>query len=150
MMWAVFLSSKPLNEAELAQLLEACNMALDLCDAKNKIFDYVESRMFFLSPNLTHICGANTAAKMMGGVFSTFPSSRSLAILGSPCLPVFFCSNGANTSLCGLDLPRVSGSAGGLTALSKMPACNILVRTVFPCHDALHSAGCTILAALVT
>ena len=86
MMWAVFLSSKPLNEAELAQLLEACNMALDLCDAKNKIFDYVESRMFFLSPNLTHICGANTAAKMMGGVFSTFPSSRSLAILGSPCL----------------------------------------------------------------
>jgi U4/U6 small nuclear ribonucleoprotein PRP31 len=75
---------KPLNEAELAELLEACNMALDLCDAKNKIFDYVESRMFFLSPNLTHICGANTAAKMMG-------------------------------------------SAGGLTALSKMPACNILV-----------------------
>ena len=43
-------------------------MALDLCDAKNKIFDYVESRMFFLSPNLTHICGANTAAKMMGGL----------------------------------------------------------------------------------
>ena len=41
-------------------------MALALNDAKNKIFDYVESRMFFLAPNLTHICGANTAAKMLG------------------------------------------------------------------------------------
>lgn len=44
----------------------------------------VESRMYFLAPNLTHICGANTAAKMMG-------------------------------------------AAGGLTALSKMPACNIML-----------------------
>eukprot|EP00039_Didymoeca_costata_P000974 m.48542 g.48542 ORF g.48542 m.48542 type:complete len:490 (-) comp10571_c0_seq1:119-1588(-) len=75
---------KTLDEEELARVLEAADMGLALNDAKNKIFDYVESRMYFLSPNLTHICGANTAAKMMG-------------------------------------------AAGGLTTLSSMPACNILL-----------------------
>eukprot|EP00041_Stephanoeca_diplocostata_P009518 m.146749 g.146749 ORF g.146749 m.146749 type:complete len:503 (+) comp17775_c0_seq1:133-1641(+) len=73
---------KQLSEEELKRVLEACDMGLALNDAKNKIFDYVESRMFFLAPNVTHICGANTAAKMLG-------------------------------------------VAGGLTNLSKMPACNI-------------------------
>eukprot|EP00038_Savillea_parva_P008677 m.178483 g.178483 ORF g.178483 m.178483 type:complete len:497 (+) comp14552_c0_seq1:65-1555(+) len=73
---------KPLDQAELDRILEACDMALALNDAKNKIFDYVESRMFFLAPNLTHIVGPNTAAKMLG-------------------------------------------AAGGLTALSKIPACNV-------------------------
>eukprot|EP00035_Acanthoeca_spectabilis_P023290 m.448703 g.448703 ORF g.448703 m.448703 type:complete len:496 (-) comp19699_c0_seq1:57-1544(-) len=56
----------PLDDNELARILEACDMAIALNDAKNKIFDYVESRMFFLAPNLTHICGANTAAKLLG------------------------------------------------------------------------------------
>mmetsp|Transcript_11811 Transcript_11811/g.30343 ORF Transcript_11811/g.30343 Transcript_11811/m.30343 type:complete len:361 (+) Transcript_11811:1220-2302(+) len=73
---------KQLDESELRRILEACEMGIALNDAKNKIFDYVESRMFFLAPNLTHIAGANTAAKLLG-------------------------------------------AAGGLTALSKIPACNI-------------------------
>jgi U4/U6 small nuclear ribonucleoprotein PRP31 len=59
-------------------------MALKLDDARQKIFDYVESKMYFLAPNLTHICGATTAAKLLG-------------------------------------------VAGGLTALSKLPACNVLL-----------------------
>ena len=73
-----------LAEAELNEVLEACAMGLGVNDAKIKIFDYVESRMYFLSPNVTHICTANTAAKLLG-------------------------------------------AAGGLTGLSQMPACNVLL-----------------------
>jgi U4/U6 small nuclear ribonucleoprotein PRP31 len=73
-----------LNPQELAGVVEACQMGLSLNEAKVKILQYVESRMDFLAPNITHICGANTSAKLLG-------------------------------------------VAGGLTALSKMPACNVLL-----------------------
>jgi U4/U6 small nuclear ribonucleoprotein PRP31 len=59
-------------------------MALDLVEAKAKIFEYVESRMSFIAPNTSWIVGATAAAKLMG-------------------------------------------SAGGLTGLSKMPACNVML-----------------------
>lgn len=59
-------------------------MAIELSDFKTKIFEYVESRMTFIAPNLSMIVGASTAAKLVG-------------------------------------------LAGGLTRLSKMPACNVLV-----------------------
>lgn len=69
---------------EKEQLDEACNMAIELNNYKLKIYEYVESRMAFIAPNLSVIVGASTAAKIMG-------------------------------------------VAGGLTKLSKMPACNVLV-----------------------
>jgi len=75
---------KVLTDAELQRCLEAGDMGLELNNAKAKIFDYVESRMYFLAPNLTHICNAATAAKMLG-------------------------------------------AAGGLTKLSGMPSCNVLL-----------------------
>lgn len=59
-------------------------MASELNDFKIKIFEYVESRMTFIAPNLSVIVGASTAAKLVG-------------------------------------------LAGGLTRLSKIPACNLLV-----------------------
>ena len=40
--------------------------ALTLTDYKKRIFDYVESRMAFIAPNLSAIIGASTAAKLMG------------------------------------------------------------------------------------
>lgn len=73
-----------LNEHELALVNEACDVAVSLDDIKTRIFQYVESRMTFIAPNLSLIVGASTAAKLMG-------------------------------------------VAGGLTNLSKMPACNILL-----------------------
>ncbi|XP_072168624.1 U4/U6 small nuclear ribonucleoprotein Prp31-like [Diadema setosum] len=73
-----------LTPQELATVFEACDMAFDLKQAKTDIFTYVESRMSFISPNLSIIIGASTAAKLMG-------------------------------------------VAGGLTNLSKMPSCNVLV-----------------------
>ena len=73
-----------LDQEEIDLVLEACQMATDLTDAKIKIFQYVESRMSFIAPNLSVIVGASTAAKLMG-------------------------------------------AAGGLTVISKMPACNVLL-----------------------
>uniref|UniRef100_A0A8C6T208 U4/U6 small nuclear ribonucleoprotein Prp31 n=1 Tax=Neogobius melanostomus TaxID=47308 RepID=A0A8C6T208_9GOBI len=73
-----------LTEEELKQLEEACDMALELNQSKHRIYEYVESRMSFIAPNLSIIVGASTAAKIMG-------------------------------------------IAGGLTNLSKMPACNLML-----------------------
>lgn len=73
-----------ISENELALINEACDISIKLNDIKARIFEYVESRMTFIAPNLSLIVGASTAAKLMG-------------------------------------------IAGGLTNLSKMPACNILL-----------------------
>ncbi|XP_073458410.1 U4/U6 small nuclear ribonucleoprotein Prp31 isoform X3 [Aquarana catesbeiana] len=73
-----------LTEEELEHIEEACNMALELNQSKHRIYEYVESRMSFIAPNLSVIVGASTAAKIMG-------------------------------------------IAGGLTNLSKMPACNVML-----------------------
>ena len=55
-----------LSEDELKQLEEACDMALELNQSKHRIYEYVESRMSFIAPNLSIIVGASTAAKIMG------------------------------------------------------------------------------------
>ncbi|XP_058831390.1 U4/U6 small nuclear ribonucleoprotein Prp31 [Topomyia yanbarensis] len=73
-----------LELSELQQIYEACDMAVELSEFKRQIYEYVESRMTFIAPNLSIIVGASTAAKLVG-------------------------------------------LAGGLTKLSKMPACNVLV-----------------------
>lgn len=73
-----------LTDDEKDAICEACDMALALNNCKLKIYEYVESRMAFIAPNLSIIVGASTAAKIMG-------------------------------------------VAGGLTKLSKMPSCNLLV-----------------------
>lgn len=41
-------------------------MALELNQSKHRIYEYVESRMSFIAPNLSIIVGASTAAKIMG------------------------------------------------------------------------------------
>ncbi|KAI1295673.1 U4/U6 small nuclear ribonucleoprotein Prp31 [Halotydeus destructor] len=57
---------KPLNEEELASVVEACEIAVELNSCKLRIFEFVESRMSFIAPNLLAIVGANIAAKLMG------------------------------------------------------------------------------------
>ncbi|KAI4461187.1 pre-mrna splicing factor prp31 [Holotrichia oblita] len=73
-----------LSHIELQQINEACDMAIELNNFKSQIYEYVESRMAFIAPNISNIVGASIAAKMMG-------------------------------------------LAGGLTKLSKIPACNVLL-----------------------
>ena len=55
-----------LSESELAAVKEACDMAIEMNNLKQRIFEYVESRMAFIAPNLSAIVGASTAAKLMG------------------------------------------------------------------------------------
>ncbi|XP_030753221.1 U4/U6 small nuclear ribonucleoprotein Prp31 [Sitophilus oryzae] len=73
-----------LTKYEKEQIDEACDMAIELNNFKLRIYEYVESRMTFIAPNMTVILGASIAAKLMG-------------------------------------------VAGGLTRLSKSPACNVLL-----------------------
>lgn len=58
--------SQLLTEEEKKAICEACDMAVELNNCKLKIFEYVESRMAFIAPNLSIIVGASTAAKIMG------------------------------------------------------------------------------------
>uniref|UniRef100_A0A1B6JXU1 U4/U6 small nuclear ribonucleoprotein Prp31 n=1 Tax=Homalodisca liturata TaxID=320908 RepID=A0A1B6JXU1_9HEMI len=55
-----------LTEKELEDIREACDMAAELNSFKLRIYEYVESRMTFIAPNLSTIVGASTAAKVMG------------------------------------------------------------------------------------
>ncbi|KAF5306130.1 hypothetical protein FQR65_LT07406 [Abscondita terminalis] len=73
-----------LSKFEKFQIDEACDIAIELNNCKLEIYEYVESRMAFIAPNISAIIGASTAAKIMG-------------------------------------------VAGGLTKLSKIPACNVLI-----------------------
>lgn len=57
---------KLLTEKELDEINEACDMATDLNNIKSNIYEYVESRMAFIAPNITAIVGASTAAKILG------------------------------------------------------------------------------------
>ncbi|KAI9091283.1 hypothetical protein DFS34DRAFT_635584 [Phlyctochytrium arcticum] len=74
----------PLSQAEIDQVIEACDMLLSLESGRRQILAYVESRMAIVAPNLSALVGSNIAAKLMG-------------------------------------------LSGGVTGLSKIPACNILV-----------------------
>lgn len=60
-------SSQLLTVKELEDIEEACDMASELNSFKTRIYEYVESRMTFIAPNMSAILGASTAAKIMGG-----------------------------------------------------------------------------------
>ncbi|KAJ6225822.1 hypothetical protein RDWZM_004367 [Blomia tropicalis] len=55
-----------LSEEELNFITDACNIAIEINQCKLKIYQFVESRMAFIAPNLTVITGASIAAKLMG------------------------------------------------------------------------------------
>lgn len=69
----------PLDAATLTKVIDACDVALGLDQAKSRILAFVQSRMSAVAPNLCALVGSQVAAKLMA-------------------------------------------SAGGLLALSKMPA----------------------------
>ncbi len=55
-----------LEEDELETVRQGAVRALELQECKAKIFQYVESRMSFIAPNLSQVVGPATAAQMMG------------------------------------------------------------------------------------
>merc|ERR1712130_884243 len=77
-------SGKKMNEERLAPLRRGCEIGSQLCEARDLILQFVESRMEFIAPNICRIVGPGIAAK-------------------------------------------VTAQAGGITALTKMPSCNIML-----------------------
>lgn len=76
-----------LTDTEKMQIDEACDMAVDLNGYKAIIFEYVESRMTFIAPNISMIVGAATAAKILGAAGGLIKLSKipacNLILLGS-------------------------------------------------------------------
>lgn len=99
-------------------------MALELNQSKHRIYEYVESRMSFIAPNLSIIVGASTAAKIMGERCKKI-SFKYIEILSVVLAihPKYFLLNVVVSGF--VCLP--AGIAGGLTNLSKMPACNLML-----------------------
>lgn len=76
----------PIEDADIDHMVSACDMALRLSETKRQIFEYVESRMSFIAPNISRIIGASIAAKLMGAAgglthLSKMPSNN-IALLG--------------------------------------------------------------------
>ncbi|KXS20852.1 Nop domain-containing protein [Gonapodya prolifera JEL478] len=96
---------KPLPESEIKKVTDAADMIVELDAAKRKIYEYVESRMSFLAPNLTAVVGSSTSAKLVGGAgglsnLSKIPSCN-IEVIGS--------SKRANTGLSILGQERHRG-----------------------------------------
>ena len=77
-------SGVKIEEEKLGPLRRGCEVGTQLCEARELILEFVESRMEFIAPNVCRIVGPGIAAK-------------------------------------------VTAQAGGMTALTKMPACNIML-----------------------
>eukprot|EP00741_Cyanophora_paradoxa_P007337 tig00001107_g7097.t1 len=58
-------SGTPLDDAQLANVMQGCTEILELDACKKKIIDYVESRMSFIAPNVSAIVGSSIAAKIV-------------------------------------------------------------------------------------
>lgn len=59
-------TGKPLSEENLERVMDACERALGLDDAKRKMLEFVEGRMGSIAPNLSAIVGSAVAAQLMG------------------------------------------------------------------------------------
>lgn len=59
-------TGKPLDQADLDRVFEACHASLELDQARQKILSYVEGRMKVFAPNLSAIVGSEIAAKLIG------------------------------------------------------------------------------------
>jgi U4/U6 small nuclear ribonucleoprotein PRP31 len=57
---------QPLPESELRRVLEACAMMESLDTARSKLTRFVGRRMGLVAPNLSEVCGAEVAAKLVG------------------------------------------------------------------------------------
>jgi U4/U6 small nuclear ribonucleoprotein PRP31 len=57
---------QPLSESDLRRVMDACAMMEQLYADREKLIHFVSSRMALVAPNLSAVCGANVAAKLVG------------------------------------------------------------------------------------
>lgn len=58
-------NGREMSPDELARVMRACKMVIDLDKAKKTLTDYVQSRMNIFAPNLTAMVGSLTAAQLL-------------------------------------------------------------------------------------
>jgi U4/U6 small nuclear ribonucleoprotein PRP31 len=78
---------KPLPADELRRAFDGCDAIIELEEGKRCIYEYIESRMFFIAPNLSTLIGTAIAARLMaiaGGLaeLSKIPACN-LQVLGA-------------------------------------------------------------------
>lgn len=78
---------KPLGENELQRCQDGVDYLLDLTDSKERIINYINSRMELIAPNVSVICGEDIAAQLIslaGGIekLATIPSCN-IQVLGA-------------------------------------------------------------------
>jgi U4/U6 small nuclear ribonucleoprotein PRP31 len=67
---------QPLPQAELEKVLQACRLAQTLDADRAKLQRFVGSRMSLVAPNLSAVCGAEVAAKLVGAAGGLLPLSN--------------------------------------------------------------------------
>jgi len=117
--------------------MDGCDAIIKLNDAKNAIFEYIESRMNLTAPNLSAIVGSDIAARLVGiagGLkkLSKIPSCN-LQVLGS--------QKSRGTGLARTQVPR----QGLLYACSLMHSCPLHLR---PRLLRVLSGKCTLAARI--
>ena len=107
----------PLSADALARALEACDVALELDEAKNRILAFVESRMSAVAPNLSALVDTGVAAKMMAAAGGLEPLSKLPAnVIGR--------LGSKKRTLAGL-----SGATGQAAAAGFLHQCSLMQKT---------------------
>ena len=104
---AMTTKGQPLPELDLAIVMKACDMAIDLDNAKRKVQDFVQSRISLFAPNVTALIGPQTAAKLIG----VTGGLKQLAAKTADTLPSI---GSKRTHGTGFAISRVGGSNGFL------------------------------------
>jgi U4/U6 small nuclear ribonucleoprotein PRP31 len=103
---ATTVSGSPLSTSVLAEVNKACELLINLDEARKKIISFVEGKMSVIAPNLTNLVGSSIAAKLMttaGGLPNLAKmSSNNVAALGS-----------SRKALAGFSANAVKMQAGG-------------------------------------
>ena len=56
-------SGKRMDDEKMRPLARGCEVGIELCEARDLILQFVESRMEFIAPNVCRIVGPGIAAK---------------------------------------------------------------------------------------
>ena len=69
-------SGQPLPDEVLSEIIVGCEEVIALEDVKNKILDFIESRMNKIAPNVSVITGTRLAAQLIGITGGLVPLSK--------------------------------------------------------------------------
>lgn len=111
---------KPLPQGDLQKVLDGCDAIIKLNDAKERIFDYIESRMGLTAPNLSAVVGSDIAARLVG----IAGGLKELAKIPSCNLHVLGAKKTRGLGLAKTRVPR----SGLLSACVMMHSCPLHLR----------------------